>query len=49
VLEPLLPRLFGDVLEDALAERSRIWREIEAFGFFSELHTLDVTCHDGIP
>src|SRR5690606_9658136 len=39
--EPVGPRLFGDILVDALAELARPWSEGEPFAFEAELHAVD--------
>src|SRR5258708_26773945 len=45
LLEPLRPRLFRDVLPDALAEIARVGRESEAFGLAVELDALHQASH----
>src|SRR5712664_3550197 len=49
VLEPLPPRFFRHVLEDALAELAGIRREIEPIGLAPELDALDHARHEGTP
>jgi hypothetical protein len=45
VLEPLRPRLLGDILVDPLAQLARIGREVEPLGFAAELDAMNHACH----
>src|SRR6188474_2801785 len=49
VPEPLLPGVLLDVLEDALAELTRIRRAIEAFRLAVELHAMNRPGHLSTP
>src|SRR5262245_65126711 len=49
VPEPLLPGFPRDLLEDALAELTRIRRAIEAFRLAAELHAVDHPGHPSTP
>jgi hypothetical protein len=42
---PFLPRLLGDVLEDALAEHTRQRRPFQPLGFPTQLDAKDRPCH----
>src|SRR5690349_4951849 len=48
VTHPLLPRFLRDVLENALAELTRIRRLLEAGGFLLQQHALNHSAHDSI-
>src|SRR5215207_3777253 len=45
LLEPGGPGLLADAFPDALAEFTRVGREIEPLGLFAELDALDHACH----
>src|SRR5258706_5492614 len=45
LLQPLRPGFLGDAVPDAFAERSRVGREVHAFGFASQLYALHHSRH----